>query len=486
MSIVPVILSGGPGTRLWPVSREGLPKPFMKVAGKRSLLQETLLRGESLSGAERPVVVTNRDYLFLSRDEVEALGGRVRPARFLLEPVGRNTAPAILMAAIAVASWHGEDAVMLVMPADHVIEDVDAFNDAVAQAATLARGGRLVTFGIRPTRPETGYGYIETGDTLGADGHRVKRFVEKPDAARAQEFLKNPAFLWNSGIFCFRAGDMIAAFDALEPDMAKAGRTCWSASLPATSSADAIELEKASFAGMRSVSIDCAIFERATEVAVVPCSIGWSDVGSWKEIADRYTPDAAGNRSNGDVIFIDSRDSFVMADGRIAAAIGVSNLIVIDTPDALLVADRERTQDVKKIVERLKASGSDKASLHLTVARPWGTYTVLQDAARFKIKRLEVKPGASLSLQMHHYRNEHWVVVSGTALVVNGDATLTLRSNESTYIPAGNKHRLANPGKERLVIIEVQVGDYVGEDDIVRFEDRYGRVEGTPATASGT
>jgi mannose-1-phosphate guanylyltransferase len=481
VSIVPVILSGGPGTRRWPVSREGLPKPFMKVAGERSLLQETLLRGESLSGAERPVVVTNRDYLFLSRDEVEALGGRVRPARFLLEPVGRNTAPAILMAALAVAKWHGEDAVMLVMPADHVIEDGAAFNSAVAQAAALARGGRLVTFGIRPTRPETGYGYIETGDALGADGHRVKRFVEKPDAARALEFVKNPAFLWNSGIFCFRARDMIAAFDALEPDMAKAGRACWSASSPATSSADAIELDKASFAGMRSVSIDYAIFERAAEVAVVPCSIGWSDVGSWKEIADRYTPDAAGNRSNGDVMFIDSNDSFVMADGRIAAAIGVSNLIVIDTPDALLVADRERTQDVKKVVERLKASGSDKASLNLTVARPWATYTVLQDAERFKIKRLEVKPGASLSLQMHHHRNEHWVVVSGTAQVVNGDATLTLQSNESTYIPAGNKHRLANPGKERLVIIEVQVGDYVGEDDIVRFEDRYGRVESAPA-----
>jgi mannose-1-phosphate guanylyltransferase/mannose-6-phosphate isomerase len=481
MSIVPVILSGGPGTRLWPVSREGLPKPFMKVAGDRSLLQETLLRGEGLPGAERPLVVTNRDYLFLSRDEVDALGGAVRPARFLLEPVGRNTAPAILMAAIAVAHWHGEDAVMLAMPADHVIEDSAAFGAAVAQAANLARAGRLVTFGIRPTRPETGYGYIELGERLGADGHRVKRFVEKPDAARAREFVQDPAFLWNSGIFCFRARDMLAAFDALEPALAKAGRDCWTASVPATSSADAVELDKACFAAMRSVSIDYAIFERAPEVAVVPCSIGWSDVGSWKEIADRYAPDAAGNRCEGDVMFFDSRDSFVMADGRMAAAIGVSNLIVVDTPDALLVADRERTQDVKKIVERLKASGSDKHALHLTVARPWGTYTVLQDASRFKIKRVEVKPGASLSLQMHHHRNEHWVVVNGTALVVNGEETMELQPNESTYIPAGNKHRLSNPGKENLVIIEVQVGDYLGEDDIVRFEDRYGRVEAAPA-----
>jgi mannose-1-phosphate guanylyltransferase len=482
--LVPVILSGGAGTRLWPVSREGLPKPFMKVAGRRTLLQETLLRGEALAGAERPLIVTNRDYLFLSRDEVDGLAGEVRPARFLLEPVGRNTAPAILMAALAVAEWHGEDTVMLVMPADHVIEDRPGFAEAVARAETLARSGRLVTFGIRPTRPETGYGYLELGDALGAQGHRVKRFVEKPDAVRAREFVQSAAFLWNSGIFCFRARDMIAAFDALEPEMARVGRACWAASSPATSAADAFELDKACFQGMRSVSIDYAIFERAPEVAVVPCSIGWSDVGSWKEIADCYAPDAAGNRSEGDVMFIDSHDSFVMAEGRMAAAIGVSNLIVVDTPDALLVADRERTQDVKKIVERLKASGSDKYALHLTVARPWGTYTVLQDSARFKIKRVEVKPGASLSLQMHHHRNEHWVVVSGTALVVNGEATLTLKTNESTYIPAGHKHRLENPGQEKLVIIEVQVGDYLGEDDIVRFEDRYGRVaDGTEKSA---
>ena len=480
--LVPVILSGGPGTRLWPVSREGLPKPFMKVGSRYSLLQEALLRGEVLPGAERSVVVTNRDYLFLSRDEVDALGNQVRPARYLLEPIGRNTAPAILLAAFAVAQWHGDDAVMLLMPADHVIEDRAAFADAVARAEALTRGGRLVTFGIRPTRPETGYGYVELGDTLGADGYRVKRFVEKPDAARADEFVQNPNFLWNSGIFCFRACDMIAAFDALEPEMAKAGRDCWAASKPATSAADAIELDAICFARMRSVSIDYAVFERAPEVAMVPCSIGWSDVGSWKEIAERYVPDAAGNRSDGDVMFLDSRDSFVMAEGRIAAAIGVNNLIVVDTPDALLIADRDRAQDVKEIVERLKASGSDKHALHLTVARPWGTYTVLQNSARFKIKRVEVKPGASLSLQMHQHRNEHWVVVSGTAQVVNGDATLTLQTNESTYIPAGHKHRLENPGEENLVIIEVQVGDYLGEDDIVRFEDRYGRVASAAAT----
>ena len=480
--LVPVILSGGPGTRLWPVSREGLPKPFMKVGSRYSLLQEALLRGEVLPGAERSVVVTNRDYLFLSRDEVDALGNQVRPARYLLEPIGRNTAPAILLAAFAVAQWHGDDAVMLLMPADHVIEDRAAFADAVARAEALTRGGRLVTFGIRPTRPETGYGYVELGDTLGADGYRVKRFVEKPDAARADEFVQNPNFLWNSGIFCFRACDMIAAFDALEPEMAKAGRDCWAASKPATSAADAIELDAICFARMRSVSIDYAVFERAPEVAMVPCSIGWSDVGSWKEIAERYVPDAAGNRSDGDVMFLDSRDSFVMAEGRIAAAIGVNNLIVVDTPDALLIADRDRAQDVKEIVERLKASGSDKHALHLTVARPWGTYTVLQNSARFKIKRVEVKPGASLSLQMHQHRNEHWVVVSGTAQVVNGDATLTLRTNESTYIPAGHKHRLENPGEENLVIIEVQVGDYLGEDDIVRFEDRYGRVASAAET----
>ena len=476
MKIVPVILSGGPGTRLWPVSREGLPKPFMRVGGGHSLLQAALLRAESLPNAERALVVTNRDYLFLSRDEVDALAGAVPPARYLLEPVGRNTAPAILMAALAVAQWHAADTPMLVMPADHVIEDETAFAQAVDAATALAAGGRLVTFGIRPTRPETGYGYIEIGEASGAQGHRVKRFVEKPDAERACAFVAAGSFVWNSGIFCFRAADILAAFDALEPAMAQAGRACWAASRPATSSADAIELDKGCFSGLASQSIDYAIFERAPDLAVVPCSIGWSDVGSWKEIAERYAPDSAGNRSGGDVMFLDSRDSFVLTDGRMAAAIGVSNLVVVDTPDALLVAHREHTQDVKKIVERLKAAGSDKHALHVTVSRPWGTYTVLQDSARFKIKRVEVKPGASLSLQMHHHRNEHWVVVRGTALVVNGDATMTLQTNESTYIPAGHKHRLENAGSENLVIIEVQVGDYLGEDDIVRFEDRYGRV----------
>ncbi|MBI5785275.1 MAG: mannose-1-phosphate guanylyltransferase/mannose-6-phosphate isomerase [Rhodocyclales bacterium] len=472
--LIPVILSGGAGTRLWPVSREAHPKPFIQLPDGQSLLQKTFLRAAALDGVTEILTVTNRDYYFRTRDEYLGCNTSANPA-FLLEPCGRNTAPAVALAALRVAASHGPEAQLLVLPADHLISDLAAFSSAVAAAGRMAEQGLLVTFGIQPTAPETGFGYIEAGDEAGS-GRTARRFVEKPDAAKAAEYVAAGNFYWNSGMFCFQAGTLLAAMESTCPAVLQAARACWDATRDRLESgATMIELDPVTFAAQRDISIDYAVMEKAGNVAVVPCVLGWSDIGSWNALRDLVAPDDNGNRSLGDALIVDSRNTFVQSEDHLVAVVGVDDLIIVDTADAVLVAHRDKCQDVKKVVQQLKQNGHQAYRLHRTVSRPWGTYTVLEEGPRFKIKRIEVKPGASLSLQMHHHRSEHWVVVSGMARVVNGDREIFIQPDQSTYIPAGTQHRLSNPGVIDCVMIEVQSGDYVGEDDIVRFEDRYGR-----------
>ncbi|NIC41462.1 mannose-1-phosphate guanylyltransferase/mannose-6-phosphate isomerase [Aquabacterium sp. A08] len=480
--LIPVILSGGAGTRLWPVSREGHPKPFMKLADGESLLFKTYRRAAAVadalsSSAGEVLTVTNRDYYFMSKDELAAaqLGER-HPGVFLLEPVGRNTAPAVALAAHQVAEQHGPDALMLVLAADHLIQDQARFTSAVADAAALAQQGYLVTFGIVPTGPETGFGYIEAGEAL-VQGRKAVRFVEKPSLDKAQAYLASGNFYWNSGMFCFQAGRLLEEMAEHAPDVATAVQACWQAlNAQPNATGHMLDIPAQAFAQVPDISIDYAVMERSNRVAVVPSDFGWSDIGSWNAVKDLVVPDGADNRVVGEAIFVDSRNTFVQSEDRLVATVGVNDLMIIDTPDALLVAHPDKAQDVKKVVAQLKTNGHEAYKLHRTVARPWGTYTVLEEGPRFKIKRIEVKPGASLSLQMHHHRSEHWIVVSGMARVVNGEREIMVGTNESTYIPAGHKHRLENPGVLDLVMIEVQSGEYLGEDDIVRFQDYYGRV----------
>jgi len=480
--LVPVILAGGAGTRLWPVSRRAYPKPFIRLPDGRSLLQRTLERATGLEGVRQVLTVTNREHYFQTRDEYAECGADGVALDYLLEPCGRNTAPAVGLAARRLLEQAGEDVVMLVLPADHLVEDVRAFAEAVARAQRLAREGHLVTFGIRPDRPETGYGYIRVGEPLGKGtdgplGHAVEAFVEKPDVETARGYLERGGYLWNSGMFCFRADRILAAMGETAPELLEAVDACWAA----TDTGQApLELPREAFGRLPDISLDYAVMERARQVAVVPCEIGWSDIGSWDALGALAPADEAGNRVAGeDVLLLDSRGCVVRSEGgRIVAGVGLEDLVVVDTPDAVLIAPRTQAQRVREVVERLRAAGHETVDHHRTVHRPWGTYTVLEEGERFKIKRIVVKPGASLSLQMHYHRSEHWVVVSGTARVTNGESERLVRTNESTYIPAGTPHRLENPGVVPLVIIEVQSGEYLGEDDIVRFEDRYGRADG--------
>ncbi len=470
MKLIPTILCGGAGSRLWPVSRELHPKPFIRLADGQSLLQKAFLRGAVLPSVAEVLTVTNRELIFKTKDEYREVNKAGLATSFILEPFGRNTAAAIAAAALQVAKVHGEDAVMLVLAADHLITDQAAFADAVAKAAAFAAAGKLVTFGIKPEAPETGYGYIE------ANGNTVLRFVEKPTLEKAQEYLDSGRYFWNSGMFCFAAGAMLREMKKHCPDILSATTACLAASRVLDGKGIAqLELDQESFGQVPSNSIDYAVMEHSSEVAVVPCTIGWSDIGSWDALGNLTEPDSNGNRTEGQVFLHDVTNCYIQSHKRVMGGVGIDNLVIIDTPDAILVADKSRCQDVKHLYAELKEKGHDAHKLHRTVHRPWGTYTVLEEGPRFQIKRIVVKPGARLSLQMHHHRSEHWVVVSGMAKVVNGEREFFVGTNESTYIPAGHKHRLDNPGVVDLVMIEVQSGEYLGEDDIVRFDDVYGR-----------
>ncbi|MFV3091736.1 mannose-1-phosphate guanylyltransferase/mannose-6-phosphate isomerase [Pseudomonas sp. GW6] len=473
--LIPCIIAGGAGTRLWPVSREAMPKPFMRLADGRSLLQKTFERVAGLDDVARLLTVINRDLLFRTLDDYRALNrGRVG-LDFLLEPTGRNTAPAIAAAALHVAHHYGEEAQLLVLPADHLIRDQAAFAAAIAQARELAEASWLVTFGIQPDHAETGYGYIQQGESL-EGGYRVASFVEKPDMATAEAYLAGGRHLWNAGMFCFRVDVMLRELREHAPQVVEGVEKCLALSVPTAGKQGVqCELDAASFAEVTDISIDYALMERSPKVAVVPCDLGWSDIGSWQALRELTAADANGNQINGEVVLHNVQSCYIDSPKRLIGAVGVRDLVVVDTPDALLIADANSTQDVKYVAQELKKRGHEAYRLHRTVTRPWGTYTVLEEGARFKIKRIVVRPGESLSLQMHHHRSEHWIVVSGMARVVNGERDFLLNTNESTFIPAGHRHRLVNPGVIDLVMIEVQSGEYLGEDDIVRFNDIYGR-----------
>jgi mannose-1-phosphate guanylyltransferase/mannose-6-phosphate isomerase len=471
--LTPVILSGGAGTRLWPLSRELYPKQLLALTGERTMIQQTALRLEGLSGAG-PVVVCNEAHRFLVAEQLRQLG--VEPRAIVLEPAGRNTAPAIALAAHAALKATGpktaSDPLLLVLPADHVIRDVPAFHKAVNAALDAAQRGQLVTFGIVPTAPETGYGYIHRGIASGGAVYRIARFVEKPSAAVAKDFIASGEYYWNSGMFLFGARRYLEELGRLAPGIASA---CSEAFAAATADLDFTRIDKELFEACPSDSIDYAVMEKTSEAVVVPLAAGWSDVGSWAALHEASEPDAHGNVSRGDVICEDSKGCYLYSESRLVAAVGLEDHVVVETKDAVLVAPRSRVQDVKKLVFRLKERGRYEHSLHREVFRPWGSYDSIENGPRFQVKRLKVKPGAVLSLQLHHHRAEHWIVVSGTARITRGDEVFLLEENQSTYIPIGVRHRIENPGKIPLHIIEVQSGSYLGEDDIVRLEDHYGR-----------
>jgi mannose-1-phosphate guanylyltransferase/mannose-6-phosphate isomerase len=491
MLIQPVVLSGGSGTRLWPLSREKYPKQLLPLIGEDSLLQATVRRVEGIAGVELapPLVVCNEEYRFVIAEQLRVMG---KPGTVVLEPLGRNTAPALTIAAQA-AMKNGADPVLLVMPADHVIVDKAAFQAVVRQGAALAEQGVVVTFGITPDLPETGYGYIQTGADFGAaadtnQAKRIARFVEKPNLQTAQAYLAEGNYLWNSGLFMMRASVWLAALKICRPDILAACDAAWA---QGKTDGEFVRVGKEAFSACPSDSIDYAVMERIAAGdgiavganihdvlpagVVIPLSAGWSDVGAWEALWQVLPKDADGNVAQGDVLMQDSRNTLALSEGRLIACVGVDDLIVVETADAILVAHKTKTQDVKKIVDRLKAAGRSEGQTHRKVFRPWGWYDSVDNGARFQVKRIVVKPGGALSLQMHHHRAEHWIVVSGTAKVTKGDEVLLLSENQSTFIPLGTTHRLENPGRVELEMVEVQSGSYLGEDDIVRFEDVYGR-----------
>jgi mannose-1-phosphate guanylyltransferase/mannose-6-phosphate isomerase len=467
-TIIPVTLCGGSGTRLWPLSRKALPKQFVPLIQGKSLLQLTLERAALLNRSQ--LIVAAEDHRFLVQECANA--AQVQ-STILLEPAARNTAAAMAAAALNVPP----DALLLFLPADHHIPDTAAFADTVRAGVPAAQAGSIVTFGVQPSFPSTAYGYIQQGVALAGQGaaHAVQRFVEKPNATRAQELLLAGGHFWNAGIFLIQASTLLAALKAHAPDILAA---CQAAVAAQTADGDFRRLGHEAFAACRSESIDYAVLEKADNVAVLPFAAAWSDVGSWNAVADLSPPDAQGNRVDGQGHLVEATNTFIHAPHRPVVALGTSNLLIIDTVDAVLVADAAHAEQVKTVVAQLEAAGVPQAQHHRHVARPWGSYDSVDHGRRFQVKRIVVKPGATLSLQMHHHRAEHWVVVSGTAEVTNGDKVMLLSENQSTYIPLGQVHRLRNPGKVPLEIIEVQSGSYLGEDDIVRLEDTYGRANG--------
>lgn len=474
-TLIPIILCGGAGSRLWPLSREQHPKPFIKLADGESLLQKTYLRAKKIPQAHHILTITNRELFFKVTDEYSHYPLAQLNHSYILEPVGKNTAAAAIMAALHIQALYGNEASILILPADHLIADEPAFLDAVDKAFHLSQKGHLVTFGMTPTYPETGFGYIEASE------QDVLKFIEKPEYAVAEEYVKKGNFYWNSGMFCFPVGAFLKQIQTHAPNIYQA---CYQSFHQAKVSKGAqltqIELLQ-DFNAVPDNSIDYALMEplsRSAEkslIKVIPCELGWNDIGSWNALSGLVTADENHNRIVGDVYLEDTQNTFVQSQNRVVGLVGIQDLIVVDTPDALLVAHKNHVQSVKSIYANLKAKAHDTYKTHRTVHRPWGSYTVLEEGEFFKIKRIEVKAGESLSLQMHYHRSEHWIVVQGMAQVVNGDKEFFIQTNESTYIPAGHKHRLTNPGKLPLIMIEVQSGAYLGEDDIVRFEDIYGR-----------
>ncbi|HEX4870955.1 MAG TPA: mannose-1-phosphate guanylyltransferase/mannose-6-phosphate isomerase [Nevskiaceae bacterium] len=472
-AVVPVLLAGGSGTRLWPLSREQYPKQFLPLLGESSLLVQTLQRVRRLSGLQPPLVVAAEAHRFIVAEQLRQAG--VSGATILLEPVARNTAAAIAAASHWVQQQHGAQARLLVLPADQAIADSEAFVAAAGEALLQAAAGHIALFGIRPTRAETGFGYIRTGAARGA-ALAVEAFVEKPARERAERYLAEGGYWWNGGMFVFSAGRMLDELGRLEPELCHHSGEAVAAASP---DVDFLRLAAAPFAACRAVSIDVAVMERSPHAVLIPLDAGWDDVGSWRYLASLPAGDAAGNRWQGDVLLEAARDNLVHASSRLVTLLGVSDQVVVETADAVLVAARDQVQDVRRLVERLRGQGRTEALQHPRVHRPWGWYETLALAERYQVKRLQVHPGQRLSLQMHHHRAEHWTVVRGTAEVTCGERVFMLTEDQSTYIPVGTPHRLHNPGKLPLDLIEVQSGAYLGEDDIVRFEDVYGRSGGS-------
>ena len=468
--IVPVILCGGSGTRLWPLSRESYPKQFYSLVEEETLLQSTIKRLSGLPGCETPLLVCNNQHRFLAAEQMRQIG--LESPSILLEPVGRNTAPATACAALSLIQSKG-DSVLFVLPADHIITDIQAFGRAVEMGALLAEQGKLVTFGIIPTAPETGYGYIKASNSLGTDtpAFHVDSFVEKPDLHTAQNYIESGKYYWNSGMFMFKAGRYLEELEQYAPEMLHA---CTAACEKIVQDLDFLRLDAEAFTDCPSGSIDYTIMEKTDGAVVVPLDAGWSDLGSWTSLLELCPRDQDKNVVLGDVVTKDVNNCYLRSEARLLTAVGVKDLIVVDSPDALLVVHKDRVQDVKAIVSQLKASGRKESISHRKVYRPWGAYESIDVYERFQVKRITVKPGGILSLQMHHHRAEHWIIVKGTARVTRGDKVLLLTEDQSTYIPLGVNHRLENPGVIPLELIEVQTGSYLGEDDIIRLEDVYG------------